>query len=192
MEQHNKAPWETLISAGIAAQEQMDSGRWVIGDLALTVQADYGQDTIGKFAKEIAVELASVRAYRTVSAYWHRENSTRIELLESCPMLKWSHFREAMRIKDQSKADQLLREANDKALSIEAFRLTVMSEIGKPLPPKKLLDVETMITDMRSNCRVVFELNPELYTKLIEPWRNGQSIRLAIWIAGCDANGNPQ
>lgn len=173
--------WESIVSAGIEAQNRMDGGRWVIGDLALLVQSEYGQGSVEQFARDIKVELPSVRSYRTVSAFWHRENSTRVELLERLSNLSWSHFRAAMQLKQVEEATDFLHHAAANDLSVEASRLELKRRMGKPEPPVKLLDVETKISDMRSGCRVVLELTSDQYTRLVEAWRDGRMVRVAIW-----------
>lgn len=173
--------WESIISAGIEAQNRMDGGRWMIGDLALLVQSEYGQGSVEQFARDIKVELPSVRSYRTVSAFWHRESSTRVEILATLPNLSWSHFRAAMQLKDMHAATDMLHTAAAHDWTVEAFRLELKRRLGKPEPPVKLIDIETQISDMKSGCRVVFTLTPDQYARLIETWRDGRIVRVAMW-----------
>lgn len=173
--------WESIVSAGIEAQSRMDGGRWVIGDLALLVQKEYGQGSVEQFARDIKVELPSVRNYRTVSAFWSRENSLRSEILTTMPNLSWSHFRTAMQLKDMEAATDFLHEAAANDWSVEACRLELKRRAGKPEPPMKLLDTETTIADMRSGCRVVLELTADQYTRLLDAWRDGRTVRVAVW-----------
>jgi len=173
--------WESIVSAGIEAQNSMDGGRWIIGDLALLVQKEYGQGSVEAFAKDIKVELPSVRSYRTVSAFWHRENSTRVEILSTLPNLSWSHFRTAMQLKDVSAATAFLHHAAANDWSVEGCRLELKRRLGKPAPAVKLLDTETTIADMRTGCRVVFTLTVDQYTRLLNAWRDGRTVRVAVW-----------
>ena len=173
--------WESIVSAGIEAQNQMDGGRWSIGDLALLVQTEYGQGSVEQFAKDIKVELPSVRGYRTVSQFWSRENSTRVEILATLPNLSWSHFRAAMQLKSVEEATAFLHHAAANDWSVEGCRLELKRRMGKPEPPSKLLDIETVIADMRSGCRVVLELTAEQYTRLLDAWRDGRKVRVAVW-----------
>lgn len=179
--------WESIVSAGIEAQNRMDGGRWVIGDLALLVKSEYGQGSIEQFARDIKVELNRVREYRTVSEFWARENSARAEILATLPNLSWSHFRVAMQTKDVQAAADMLHTAAAHDWTVEAFRLELKRRMGKPEPPVKLLDIETTIADMRAGCRVVLELTADQYTRLLDAWRDGRTVRVAVWEVASEA-----
>lgn len=130
--------WEQLADAGRRAADDMDRGRFTIGLLALEVEKDYGNDSIGKFAVDIHVEKDRVQDYRGVCAYY--EKSIRTGILTECPNLRFSHFKVAKRFGDLASSLAFLREANDNAWSCELTRIKAIERLGQPTPPMKLLD----------------------------------------------------
>ena len=57
--------WQSMCDLGIAARQDMDRGRFTIGDGALLVSKKYGENRIGAFAAEIGVrEIGTNRGPR--------------------------------------------------------------------------------------------------------------------------------
>lgn len=71
--------WEELVSSGVSAREAKDNSQWLLGDLALQVEKNYGKDSIGKFGGDIGVNKNTLQRYRTVSKIW--KPSERIDIL---------------------------------------------------------------------------------------------------------------
>lgn len=125
--------WEELVSTGIELAQHMDTGRWALGDLAGRVEKRYGQDAIGTFAGEIGMaRKATLKQYRQVSARY--ESATRVAF----PTLTWTHFRDAMRAKDD--AELWLAQAADQNWPVAELGRQIAAAIGKPVPPKLLYD----------------------------------------------------
>ena len=59
--------WEEYISSGLTAREDKDNSQWLLGDLSLGIQKDYGEDSLGKYAYAIGVEKKTLMNYRTIS-----------------------------------------------------------------------------------------------------------------------------
>lgn len=129
-------------SLGEQAQTNMDTGRWLIGDLALMVAKRYGKNTLQEFADSINVPVARVREYRTTAAFWDRKISVRTEYLAEFPTLTYTHFRQAMKLKDLDDAQTFLLRCADNGWKSEAAALEVRKLLDKPEPPAKLLDAE--------------------------------------------------
>ncbi len=172
--------WEALVSAGIQAQERKDKSVWMIGDLACLVTTRYGQDAIGDFAKSIKVEVNRVREYRTVCRFWDRKTSARAELLETCPNLYYSHYREAMRLKEMDEAITFLQECSENDWTIEATRLELDKRLGKRVPPQKLLDLEAVQIAAMKGELVTFDLRASAHV-LAEIYASGLGIRLVVY-----------
>jgi len=68
-----KKSWEQLVSMGIHARTIREKSQWVLGDLALEVSIVYGEDSLGKYAREINVDKDTLARYRQVSRAWPRE-----------------------------------------------------------------------------------------------------------------------
>ena len=60
--------WEEAVSRGMELREAKDNSQWDLGDLALEVDAVYGQDSIGKFSNEILINKKSLQQYRRVAS----------------------------------------------------------------------------------------------------------------------------
>jgi hypothetical protein len=132
--------WEALCDEGREAAQDMDGGRWRLGDLSLEIQKEYGKNRIAEFAKEINVPVGRVREYRTVAGYW--KNQHRQKLLDDCPTLSYSHFRLAMRYDDIEEAIEFLIECADDAWTVERATVEINKRSKKRVPPPKLLDAE--------------------------------------------------
>jgi hypothetical protein len=80
-----EAEWEEAVRAGIEARQAADKGRWVLGDLALTVETQYRKHSLEEYAERVGVAYDTLRRYRSVSQAF--EIGTRV------PNLPWSHHR---------------------------------------------------------------------------------------------------
>lgn len=132
--------WDVICQAGREAQTNMDEARWIIGDLACLVSAEYGRDKIADFAREVNVEKARVKEYRTVARFY--KNLPRQKFAQDHPNLTYSHMRDAMRFGDQDRAMEHLEACAIQTLTVEAARIRIQEALGKPVPPKKLEDWE--------------------------------------------------
>jgi len=84
--EQQKLSWEEYVSQGIIARESKDNSQWLLGDLALGVKKDYGEDSIGKYATEISVVKKTLVNYRTTANTF--EKSSR----EDFSRLSFTHF----------------------------------------------------------------------------------------------------
>lgn len=124
--------WESLTSAGIEAAKHMDTGRWLLGDIASDVTAAYGEDKLGEYAKLINVRSQTLRGYERVARFFPRGEFSRPEYEN----LSWSHYRAAMRLKDG--ALDFLQHCAAETLTVEAADVEIIKRL--PLPPRKLFE----------------------------------------------------
>jgi hypothetical protein len=123
--------WEALASAGREVMQHMDTGRWLAGDLALRVEKKYGTDALGKYASDIGIaSRETLKKYRQVSERY--EKGTR----GAFPALSWTHFRDAMRAKDD--AELWLVQAQDNGWPSAVMAREIAAAIGARVPPRKL------------------------------------------------------
>jgi hypothetical protein len=123
--------WEELASAGREVMQHMDTGRWLAGDLALRVEKKYGTDALGKYASDIGItSRETLKKYRQVSERY--EKGTR----GAFPALSWTHFRDAMRAKDD--AELWLVQAQDNGWPSAVMARAIAAAIGARVPPRKL------------------------------------------------------
>jgi hypothetical protein len=125
--------WEELASAGREVMQHMDTGRWLAGDLALRVEKKYGTDALGKYAADIGIaSRETLKQYRQVSARY--QSATRVAF----PALSWTHFRDAMRAKDD--AELWLVQAQDNGWPSAVMAREIAAAIGARVPPRLLYD----------------------------------------------------
>jgi hypothetical protein len=122
--------WEELCDAGRMIVDDLDAGKWELGDLALSLEKRYGHDQIGLFAIQIGKEKKSVQAYRQVAGFYKK--SIRIDFLEPLANLRWSHCRLALRLKDIEEALVFLGTASDEGWTVEQARIELNRQLGKP------------------------------------------------------------
>lgn len=126
-----KTTWEELCERGRIARREYDKWRWVIGDLALEVVKEYGQDRLGEFAGEIGLAKQTVYRYRDLCEFY--EKSPRGELFELYDedVLTYTHYREAARLDDLSSAIDILETAADEAWTTDKMAYEVSKLLGK-------------------------------------------------------------
>jgi hypothetical protein len=125
--------WEALTSAGRAMTEAADRQRWQLGDLGNKVTRTYGAESLKTFAGEINIaNHKTLWDYSRVAARF--EKSVRNEF----PALSFTHFRTAMRAKDD--AELFLVQAQDNGWPVAEMARQIAAAIGKPVPPVKLYD----------------------------------------------------
>jgi hypothetical protein len=127
-EEHKIKSWEEFLTEGMAAREAKDDSNWKLGDLALEVAKDYGEDSIGKFAYGISVPKKSLMNNRTVAKRFP------LELRSKYKKLSWSHF-EAVSAEKIERPEVWLEKADNDELSVESLRKAINEaypSIGQP------------------------------------------------------------
>jgi hypothetical protein len=134
--------WETLISAGMALAQDMDARRFELGDVGALVETRYGQNSLGKFASEIGMaQKKTLREYVRVAR--HYPPATRVVFWESG--LNWSHFRAALRAKDD--AETWLGRAADEGWPVAELARQISAAIGAPVAPRLLYEGAALVAE---------------------------------------------
>jgi hypothetical protein len=120
--------FEELCERGRIAARDLDRGRFVIGDLALRIETQYGRDTVGEFARQVNVQKKRVYEYRDVCSIF--DSSARAELFENAPTLTYTHLRISLKIKDETERRAALENAADNTLTTDDFARKVSSTPG--------------------------------------------------------------
>jgi hypothetical protein len=110
--------WEEYLVLGQEAREAKDDSNWLLGDLALGISKDYGEDSIGKYAYAISVPKKSLMNNRTIAKRFPQD--IRIKYKK----LSWSHFEAVSAVKIQ-RPEAWLEKADNEELSVEALRKAV-------------------------------------------------------------------
>lgn len=108
--------WEALVSSALEAREARDNAQWILGDIAIEVERNYGSSALTAFAQEIHVNKNTFRRYKLVSKAFPPEK--RIDLL--------SH-RHHLILSAREDRDQWLKLAADNNWSTD----NLMVELGK-------------------------------------------------------------
>jgi len=121
--------WEELCTLGMEARETKDNSQWILGDIALQVEKDYGSDSLGKFAVDIGINKRSLYQYRRVSQAF--------TLDQRSPRLSHRHH---LLLASHDDRLELLKQAEDENLSCTQLELKLsgktVDETPKPLLEK--------------------------------------------------------
>jgi hypothetical protein len=121
---------------GQLCQRNMDTGRWLIGELANFVETEYRDRTIEGFADDIHVDAERVKEYRTMVRFWTFSARAEFSELEG---VTYSHMRAAKGLKDLEAAKNFLRECSLRKWTVMDARNQVNTLNGK-LPAKKIFE----------------------------------------------------
>lgn len=130
--------YEALVSAGIAAYDAKDRAHFVLGQLASEVETVYGDDSLGKYAADINAERARIDEYRRVWNFY--QFPAVAAFYDTFANLRYSHWRDAMRLKTREAALAFLAEASDNGWLVEGARAELDRRAGKPVPGRKVAE----------------------------------------------------
>lgn len=183
--------FEILCERGLEAAENIDKGRWTIGDLALQVKKIYGRDTVGKFATRINVPKLRVSEYRSMSDFY--PESMRKRIFEQYPpgLITYTHLRTARRLKDPVAVIAFIDECASNAWTCEVADVTLTKRL-KPetVIPKKLLDGLGFIRDIRGQ-RVLIEVDVAILPAMHEAWRGKKPVHVTVTLTEDRPDINP-
>jgi hypothetical protein len=181
--------WEALCDAARQAAEHMDEGRWVIGEYSHRVEKRYGTDAIGEFAKQVGISKGRVKQYRTVFRFWSpvwEEKDGRLAFLAERPNVTYTHYLDAMRLKDVDKALEWVDKVAENGWTTDEAAYYLSKRLGKGDPPEKLLECNITVcgyymdTERRRPIldQVVIMLNPEAAKLLTET--EGEPLQIVV------------
>lgn len=122
--------WDAIITTGLQAVEQLDIGRWVVGELGLMVQKSYGDDEFGQFADEIKIERKRASEYRAMARYYPKEARD-----SRC---NYSLHRVAMRLNDLDASMEILDKAAENNWTVMDLTEAVMLAKGETVKPSPI------------------------------------------------------
>lgn len=170
--------YELICEAGRIAAQNIDQGRYLIGDLAAQVKKQYGRDTVGRFAKDIGIPKARAQEYRQVCEFW--DKTQRRQIFEDyAGQVNYSHLRQAMRLKELDTAMDFIRECGENAYTVEQAHVKLTERLGAPAPPPKLLDGLGYVRDIRGQ-RVLIEVDSAILPAMYEAWQRKQPVRMVV------------
>lgn len=166
--------WEELADAGRALALDLDAGRFALGDVGARCASVYGDDSLGKLAADIGIARAhTFREYVRVSRGYGLV--TRGTFQEAG--LSWSHFREALRAKDD--AELWLARAADEGWPVAELHRQIAAAIGKAVPPRLLYSGRSRVWHENKD-----------YSKVMIPGdvdvTDGQIVTVKVYEAGAE------
>jgi hypothetical protein len=123
--------WELLCEAGRLAAEQIDYGRWIIGDLALRVHDQ------AAFARECNIPKRRAREYADVCAFFPA--AEREAYLRDNPGITYTHFRTARKLRDIERAYRFLEHCAKRGRTTDQAERLMARLAGRKARPAPLL-----------------------------------------------------
>lgn len=134
--------WEEIGDAARLVASDLDTGRFTLGDIANRCARVYGTDSIGRLATEIRVaQKRTLYDYAAVAARYELRARAHYSDLG----MTFSHFKAAMRAGED--AELWLAQAADNGWPKAELVRQIAAAIGKPVPPRLLLDCEAVVLD---------------------------------------------
>lgn len=131
--------WQDVISLGITIADADDDNHFKLGRLAASVGKKYGEDRIGIFADAIRKSKKPLQEWRQVWVFWGMEMITQFRAF---PMVRYSHFRCAMRVgqklDDPNAAYRFMMDAVENEWSVGKTEVEAAQRMGKTVGPIKL------------------------------------------------------
>lgn len=94
--------YEDLCDHSRAQVTNMDSRRWDVGDDAVAMETKYGEATIESMARDVNMNKTTLASWKRVAGYY--PENLRRRLLDDLENLSYSHFKDAIRLKDVEKS----------------------------------------------------------------------------------------
>lgn len=111
--------WETLTDYGRSLLDAQDRQRWQLGELVDLVQTHYGESSITKFCEEVKGKPSTLYQYAQVYRFYPRDS------WKEYPIVRYTQWREAMKLKDVDTALALIQRANDENMRMADFYAAV-------------------------------------------------------------------
>jgi len=102
------AQWEALADMARGLLDEQDRQRWLLGEIVDTVETHYDDNSIIKFCEEVKANPKTMYQYRAVYRFYPKD------VWREYPMVRYTQWRDAMRLKDVNAALDLLARFNDK------------------------------------------------------------------------------
>ena len=108
--------------------EEIDHKRWIVGDDACAIDTKYGDHTMQDFARDVGLNKSTLAGWKRVSEFY--PDSIRRKLLGELANLTYSHYKDALRLKDLDEAVKWLEKVNDLGWSPDQASYELTKELG--------------------------------------------------------------
>lgn len=120
--------YEELIELARATNEELDTRRFTLGDIANVIAVKYSEHTIADMAKEIGQSRSALYQYASVAKFYGVE--LRAKIKEELPNLTYTYLRDAMRLGSLSDAFLWLVECSDLGYTADQAAYELTKKLG--------------------------------------------------------------
>lgn len=138
--------FEQLCDMAIALLDEGDRQRWLLGEIADTVETHYKQESILKFCEQVKAKPKTIYQYCAVYRFYPRD------CWKQFPLARYTQWRETYyALKDQPNAQEtalsLIALTNDKDLRMKDFYKALRAAAGKSPNGESLIHGEMTVDD---------------------------------------------
>jgi len=139
------AQYDLAVNLGVSVADDLDAKRWVLGDIAASLETTYGKGVIEKFAIDTHNGKSTVQEYRTMSQYYPTEYR------DIAPCLRYSHYKKAKVLKDVELSIEILHQAADNLWTVEQLQLAIKAQTETPQKRVKVGEIKGHVQNMGDN-----------------------------------------
>lgn len=107
--------YEELCDHSRAHVSDMDTRRWDVGDDACAMETKYGEATLASMARDVNMNKTTLASWKRVADYY--PEIIRRRLLDNLENLSYSHYKDALRLKDIQKSVAWLEKCSEEGWS---------------------------------------------------------------------------
>jgi hypothetical protein len=126
--------WSALTDMARSLLDEQDRQRWQLGEIVDTVETYYDDNSIIKFCEEVKANPKTMYQYRAVYRFYPKG------VWHDYPMVRYTQWRDAMRLKDVNAALDLLARFNDKNMRMVDFYNELKAMLGTNSTAEKVFD----------------------------------------------------
>lgn len=172
--QATRTDWDVLCEAGRIAAEDIDNGRWVLGDLALQTGK-----LVDDFAREINVPKRRVYEYKQVCSFY--DQCVRAQYLRDNPAITYTHFRTAMKRGDVALAYRFLDHCQERLRTTDqAMRLMARIQGRRRVTPPIVTDVPCRLVAVQGRASIVLDVEEAAFRVLLPLFKDGKCQALTL------------
>lgn len=177
--------YDDCVNLGKQAKDDVDNGRWIIGDLGNALKQRYeddnlqwyGKNIIDEFAKDIQTEKATVQEYRNMAKYYPPDDRARLTERYAA---NWSVLKVAKRFKSLRRSEAFLRLCSSEGIhTVDDYARRAGELKGKPSKPKKLVHADFLCS--RSEAGTVTLIAHDLPPAVMKKMALGVVYTVDVW-----------
>lgn len=120
--------YEELCDHSRAHVTGMDTRRWDVGDDACAMETKYGEATLASMARDVNMNKTTLASWKRVADYY--PEILRRRLLDNLENLSYSHYKDAIRLKDIQKSVEWLEKCSEESWSPDQASHKLTAELS--------------------------------------------------------------